>query len=130
MDVKIAAGMNRFQWAMRGPAVAGAGRGGRGGGGGGGGGGGRAEMVPDSPDEPPAPAGGRGAGRGGPVLVPLVAGGGRGGGGGGGGGGGFGGGAPQGPLLEPGTYMVRLVAGGQTLLSSVDILEDTWMRSQ
>jgi photosystem II stability/assembly factor-like uncharacterized protein len=128
MDVKIAAGMNRFQWAMRGPVPPGAGRGGRGGRGGEGGGGG-AEMVPDSPDAPPVPApgpGGRGAG---PVLVPFVAGGGRGGGGGGGGGGGRGG-AAQGPALEPGTYMVRLIAGGQTLQSSVDILEDTWMRNQ
>jgi hypothetical protein len=56
--------------------------------------------------------------------VPFVAG--R---GGGGGGGGFGG-AAQGALLEPGTYMIRLVAGGQTLQSSVDIVEDTWMREQ
>jgi len=38
--------------------------------------------------------------------------------------------APQGNLLEAGTYMVRLVAGGQTLMSSVDILEDTWMHQQ
>ena len=120
MDVKIAAGMNRFQWNMRGPAPAGGGRGGRGGGGGRG----AAEMVPDSPDAPPTPPGGRGAG---PVQVPFVAGGGR---GGGGGGGGFGGGAVQGPLLDAGTYMVRLTTGGQTLLSSVDILEDTWMHAQ
>jgi hypothetical protein len=57
-----------------------------------------------------------------------VAGGGRG--GGGGGGGGFGGGAPTGPLLEPGTYIVRLTVGAQTYNSSVNILEDQWMRER
>jgi len=49
-------------------------------------------------------------------------------------GGGFGGGgfgrAPQGPLLEPGTYMVRLTAGGKTLTSSVDVLEDVWLEQR
>ena len=102
MDVQIKAGMNRFQWSMRGPA-------------------------------PPAPAndggrGGRGGGggRGGVTGVPFVANGGRG----GGGGGGFGFGAPLGALLEPGTYMVRLTVGGQTLTSSVTVLEDIWMRPQ
>jgi hypothetical protein len=109
MDVQIKAGMNRFQWSMRGPAPpAPATNGGRG-------------------AEAPA-AGGRG-GRGGVTGVPFVAGGGRGGGG-GGGGGGFGFGAPLGPLVEPGTYMVRLTAGGQTLTSSVTVLEDIWMRPQ
>jgi hypothetical protein len=44
---------------------------------------------------------------------------------GGGGGGRFG--TPLGPLLAPGTYMVRLTAGGQTLTTSVDVLEDVWM---
>lgn len=67
----------------------------------------------------PAPEGG----------VPFVAGGGRGGGG-GGGGGGFGGGAAQGPLLEPGTFMVRLTVGSETRTSSVDVLDDIWMRPQ
>ncbi len=108
MDVDVKAGMNRFQWNMRGPV-------------------------------PPAPAGrgnnaaeqgGRGgeeAGRGrGPRGVPFVASGF----GGGGGGGGFGRGPVQGPLLEPGTYMVRLTIGGQTLNSSVDVLDDIWMRPQ
>jgi hypothetical protein len=57
--------------------------------------------------------------------VPFV----RGGGGFGGGGGGFGGGAVGQPV-EPGTYMVKLTAGSQTLLSSVDVLEDIWMRPQ
>ena len=130
MDVNIATGLNRFQWNMRGPVVAGAGRGGGGGFGGGGGGGGRGgappEMVPDDPDAPPTVPGARPAG---PVPVPFVAGG-RGGGGGGGGGGGFGFGAPQGPLLEPGTFMIRVVAGGKTLMSSVNILEDVWMRDR
>ena len=50
--------------------------------------------------------------------------------GGGGGGGGFGGFAPQGALVEAGTYMVRLTVGSQTQTSSVDVLEDTWMRQQ
>jgi hypothetical protein len=36
----------------------------------------------------------------------------------------------QGPLLEPGTYMVRLIVGSQTLISSVDVLDDIWMRPQ
>ncbi len=79
----------------------------------GGGGGGRGQLEHNGP----APEGG----------VPFVAGGGR---GGGGGGGGFGGGAPQGPLLEPGTFMVRLTVGGETRMSSVDLLDDIWMRPQ
>ena len=126
MDVNIEAGMNRFQWSMRGPVPAGAGRGGGGfgGGGGGGRGGPPPEMVPEDPTAPPVPPGARPAG---PVPVPFVAGG-RGGGGGGGGGGGFGGGAPAGPLLEPGTFMIRLTVGGQTVMSSVNILEDVWLR--
>jgi photosystem II stability/assembly factor-like uncharacterized protein len=125
MDVDLKAGMNRYQWSMRGPAPAGAANGrGRGGGGGGGG---RAEMVPESPDAPPTPPG-AGGGRGGANAgVPFVAGG-RGGGG-GGGGGGFGGGG-GGALLEPGTYMIRLTVGGKTEMSSVDVLEDVWMQSR
>jgi hypothetical protein len=55
--------------------------------------------------------------------VPFVSGG-R---GGGGGGGGFGGG---GAAVTPGTYMVRLTVGDKTLMSSVDVLEDIWMRPQ
>ncbi|HUA82669.1 MAG TPA: hypothetical protein VMB85_02345 [Bryobacteraceae bacterium] len=78
---------------------------------------------------PPAPAGrgnqfGREGGRRGPAGVPFVALGGR------GGGGGFGFGPPQGPLMEPGTYIVRLTAGDRVLTSSVDVLEDSWMRPQ
>lgn len=117
MEVEIKPGMNRFQWNMRGPAP-----------------------------PPPANAQGRGgdisatsnvnagdanaAGRGGrgPNRVPFVASG-RGGGG-GGGGGGFGRGPALGPLLEPGVYMVRVTVGGQTLTSSVNVLEDIWMRPQ
>jgi hypothetical protein len=126
MDMKLMAGMNRMQWSMRAPAPAGAaaGRGGRGGGGGGGGG--RGEAVPDSPDAPPTPPG-EGGGRGGRGGggVPFV----TGGGGGGGGGGGFGG-AGGGALLAPGTYMIKVTVGGQTLMSSVDILEDIWMHEK
>jgi hypothetical protein len=117
MDVEIKAGMNRFQWNMRGPAppapAGGGGRGGRGG-------------------DPNAPGADEAVGRGarGPVGVPFVAGRGGFGGGGGGGGGGFGGGAPLGPIVEPGVYLVRITIGGQTLTSSVSVLEDIWMRPQ
>jgi photosystem II stability/assembly factor-like uncharacterized protein len=79
---------------------------------------------------PPAPAGragrsgfGGAAGRGGPRGVPFVSGGGF---GGGGGRGGFGGGA----LVQPGVYMVKLTVGNQTAESSVDVLDDIWMRPQ
>jgi photosystem II stability/assembly factor-like uncharacterized protein len=104
LDVDIKEGMNRFQWNMLGPAPAA--RGGRGEGG--------------------ENAGGRG-GRGGRGSqgVPFVTGGGR-----GGFGGGFGFGAPQGSPVQPGAYFVRLSVAGQTLTSSVDVLEDTWMRPQ
>jgi hypothetical protein len=109
MDVDIKAGMNRFQWGMRGPVNLGAGRGGFGGGRGGAGQGGGAGA-------------GGGGGRGGAAAgVPFVAGGG----GFGGGGGGFGG-----ALVTPGSYMVRLTIGGNTLTSSVSVLEDIWMRPQ
>jgi len=128
------AGMNRIQWDMRRDPVAGTG--GRGGGGGGGrgagpvGGGGRAAEPPVqvSPTGPqPAVVGGAGGqtpgggGRGGGAGtgVPFVA-------GGAGGRGGFGGGG--GELVDPGTYLVRLTAGGQTLTTSVVVLEDIWMR--
>ena len=116
MDVNIKSGMNRFQWNMRGPAPAG----GRGAGNGfGGGGAGRGELVPEDPDAPPVPAGGRRA-----VEVPFVASGGRGGGGGGRGG------PVQGPLLEPGTYMLRLTVGGESRISSVVIEEDKWINER
>jgi len=123
MDVEIKAGMNRFQWNMRGPAPPAAGGGGRGVRGG--------EQSPAATPSAPAETapGPQGPGRGGqPAGVPFVSGG-RGGGFGGGRGGGFGGPAvPLGNLLEPGTYMVRLTAGGQTLTTSVILLEDIWMR--
>jgi hypothetical protein len=140
MDVDIKAGMNRFQWAMRGPvpagAAAGRGRGGRGGeaGADAGGAAGAAGANPATPPDAAAgggQAGGRGGRAGTNPGVPFVAGGGRGGGGGGGGGGAGGfGGVVQGPLLEPGSYMVRLTAGSQTLTSSVNVMEDIWMRPQ
>lgn len=131
MDVDLKAGMNRVQWDMRGPAPPPVpGNAGRGGGGRGG-----EEPAAGAPAAgapaagQPAPGGGGGGGRGrGQTGVPFVAGG-RGGGG-GGGGGGFGRGTPQGPLMEPGTFMIRLTVGDQTRMSSVDILEDIWMRPQ
>ncbi|HET9784231.1 MAG TPA: hypothetical protein VFP94_04630 [Terriglobales bacterium] len=102
MKEQVHAGMNRYQWDMRGiapPRPAGAeNQGGRGGFG-----------------------GGRGAARG-PQPVPFVAGGGR---------GGFGrGAAPQGPLLDPGTYMVRVNVGGKTLNTSVVVEADVWMHTE
>jgi hypothetical protein len=45
-----------------------------------------------------------------------------------GGGGGFGGGG-AGPV-EPGVYMVKLTVGDKTYTSSVNVLEDIWMRPQ
>jgi hypothetical protein len=100
MNIDLKSGMNRFQWNMRGPAPGG-GRGGRGGFGG------------------AAAGAGGGGGRGpAPTGVPFVSG--------GGGFGGFGGGA----LVQPGTYLVRLTVGSQVLTSSVNVLEDLWMRPQ
>jgi len=125
MDVDVKAGLNSYQWNMRGPAPAGGAQGPRGGGGNFP----RQEMVPSDPNAPPTPPPTPGAAPAIATEVPFVAGGGFGGGG-GGGGGGFGRGAAVGPLLEPGTYMIRLTVGDKTLTSSVDILEDVWMRSQ
>ena len=31
---------------------------------------------------------------------------------------------------EPGTYMIKLTVGNQTLMSSAQVLDDTWMRPQ
>jgi len=140
----IKAGMNRFQWAMRGPAAeanaAGRGRGNRGGRGGGAEPGAAAgsELTPANPAAPPPPpaanpqaGGGGGGGRGGRGGagggVPFVAAAGR---GGGGGGGGFGGGGVTGTLLEPGTYTVRLTISGNSWTSAVTVLEDIWVRPQ
>jgi len=48
-----------------------------------------------------------------------------------GGGGGFGrGGVAAGPVVAPGAYFVKLTVGGKTLQTSVDVLEDIWMRPQ
>ena len=120
MEIDVKAGLNSYQWNMRGIAPAGGGAGRRGGGGGGGGG--NREMVPSDPNAWNAPA---------PTTppatpeVPFTAGG-----GGGGGGGGFGRGGAVGPMLEPGTYMIKLTVGDKTATSSVDVLEDVWLRGQ
>ena len=138
MDVQIKAGMNRFQWNMRGlpPAGANGGGGRRGGGQGGNAAPAGQQPAAGAGTTPATPAaggaagnfggGGGGRGRGGAGGVPFVAAGGRG--GGGGGFGGFGGGG--GALLEPGTYMVKLTVGSETLSTSVTVLEDIWMRPQ
>jgi photosystem II stability/assembly factor-like uncharacterized protein len=133
MNVDIKAGMNRFQWGMRGPAPAPAGAaGGRGGRGQGEQPAGAAQPAANPPAAGEAQAapqfggggGGGGGGRRGAVTgVPFVA---R-----GGGGGGFGGfGAAAAPLVDPGVYMVRLTVGDKVVQSSVNVLEDIWMRPQ
>ncbi len=122
MDVSIKAGMNSFQWNMRGPAPPANQQGANRGGGGQGRGGTPPELVPDDPNAPWTPPGTAPPPR--STEVPFVAA--R-----AGAGGGFGFNAPPlGPLMEPGTYMIKLTAGGQTLMSSVQVLEDTWMRAQ
>jgi hypothetical protein len=153
MEVDIKAGMNSFQWPMTAVPAAnaaaaagngGGGRGGRAGGGGRRGGGGGANAAAGEQGAAGAagaavPAGqanqveaaqaaaqgGGGGGRGRGALgggVPFTSGG-RGGGGGFGGGGG-------GASIAPGTYMVRLTVGDKTYMSSVDVMEDTWMHEQ
>ena len=141
--LQIKAGMNRVQWRMtRVPTAAetaaaaaggGGGRNGRGGGGRNGGRGGAATdtAAAGAAATPEANAaggyGGRGGGRGGAFAggpVPFITGG-R---GGGGAGGGFGG-AAAGPL-EPGSYLVKLTIADKTFTSSVEVLEDIWMRPQ
>ncbi len=143
MQVDIKAGMNRFQWPMTGiptanANAAGGGGGRRGGGRNGGGGGANAAGAnaaggnaaganaqgAAAPVNPDAAAqfgggGGGGRGRGGAGGVPFVSG--------GRGGGGFGGG---GASVTPGSYLVRLTVGSQTYTSSVNVLEDIWMRPQ
>ena len=154
MNVDLKAGMNRFQWPMtRAPQAAATTAGAAGGGGRGGrrGGGQGAQAAPGAADT----AGTQGAATpaaGTPINAQQVilqaaggAGGGGGGGGGGrggrggggvpfvsggrGGGGGFGGGGGAGPL-DPGVYMVKLTVGDKTYTSSVNVLEDIWMRPQ
>jgi photosystem II stability/assembly factor-like uncharacterized protein len=117
MEVQIKSGLNRFQWNMLGPAPARA-RGGAAGRGA------AAEGGQRGGAEARGGAEGRGGRGGGPAGVPFVAGGGR------GGFGGFGGFGFGGPLLEPGTYMVRLTVGSLTRMSSVTVMEDTWMNAQ
>jgi Sortilin, neurotensin receptor 3, len=121
------AGMNRVQWNMQPDPAAGGANAGRGGGRGAGGqaaaggqAGGRGQAAAGGGQG--GQAGGRGGGGfggrgGGGGGVPFVGGGGRGGGFGGGGGG----------PVDPGSYIVRLTAGGQTLTTSVVVLEDVWM---
>ena len=86
MDVQIKAGMNRFQWTMRGPAPAFTG--------------GRGGAEAEAADR---------VGPGVPFVLHA---------------------ASAAPLVAPGTYMVRLTVGTQTLTSSVNVLEDIWMRPQ
>ncbi len=94
------AGINRVQWSLVAPMLAGAA--GRGGPGGGGGGGGRGNAGPPNNS---CSGGGRG--------------------GFGGGGGGFGGGGGAG--VEPGTYNVVLTVNGKTITKPVKVIEDVWM---
>jgi len=111
LTVPAKAGLNRVQWDLRPDAPAQPTQPGRGGQ--------QAEqMTPAQQAALAAAAAGRFGGRGAAGAgVPFVAGGGRGGGGGGAGGG----------MVEPGTYMVRITLGGQTLTTSVPVLEDVWM---
>jgi hypothetical protein len=156
MDIEIKAGMNRFHWNLQKPQTAanaaaggaGGGRGGRGGGRGGAAAGstaaaGTAAATPPTgappagaaaaagaagaaPDAAVAATATAGGGRGVGGAVPFIIGGRGGGGGGGGGFGGFGGGGP----VEPGVYIVRLTIGDKTFTSSVNVLEDIWVRPQ
>lgn len=99
------AGINRVQWAMTAPGLAGAGGGGGRGGGGGGGRGGAGGGAPAAANTSCAGTGDAG-GRGG------------------GGGFGFGGGA----TAAPGVYTVTLTVGGRAMSKSVQVLEDIWLR--
>jgi hypothetical protein len=137
MTTPARAGLNRVQWAM---AMTGNGgpQGGRGGPGGGGGRGaapsnltpaeiaaglaayqkaaeGAAVIGGAGGQTMPARGGGGGRGGGGFGVPFVAAGGGRGGGAG---------------LISPGAYMVRLTVGTQTLTTSVDVLEDIWMKTE
>jgi hypothetical protein len=128
LNTNAQAGLNRIQWDMQRdmPAAAGSGAapgfGGRGRGADAAAGqqaqavgqaaaAGRDAAAPQPQAGQAQGRGGRGGGGGG---VPFVSGGGRGGGG------------SASTLLEPGTYVVRLTAGGRTLTTSVTILEDIW----
>ncbi|HTJ23190.1 MAG TPA: hypothetical protein VL383_12385 [Gemmatimonadaceae bacterium] len=98
------AGLNRVQWTLVAPMLAGEGRGGGGGGGAGGGGGG----------------GGFGGQGGAPDNGCSAAGGGR--------GGGFGGGGAN--AVEAGMYTVKLVVNGQTYTKPVEVLADRWFKAR
>jgi hypothetical protein len=103
----LAAGLNRFQWALTDDRAGGGG--GRGNFGGGGGG------ANPAPAAPVGPAG---------CFAPQGAGGGRGGGGGGGRGGGAGG-------LQPGAYKVTLTVNGKDAGSQTfKVIEDVWLKSR
>jgi photosystem II stability/assembly factor-like uncharacterized protein len=115
IDVDVKAGINSYQWNMRGPisaaAAAAANR--------------RPaipvrENVPADPNAVQPTAAEVAAAE--ALEVPFVATGTP--------GGGSDGGyrrVPQGPLLEPGTYMIRLTVGGKTVMSSVALLDDEWL---
>ncbi|MGH9488603.1 MAG: WD40/YVTN/BNR-like repeat-containing protein [Terriglobales bacterium] len=93
----VPAGLNRFQWNMRG-------------------------LAPKlTPQQAARMRQFRRFRRGASAGVPFVA---------EGGGGFFGRATGQGPLLAPGSYMVRVTVGGQTLKSSVVILADEWMHQE
>jgi len=96
--------LNRVQWTLVAPMLAGEGRGGGGGGGAGGGGGG----------------GGFGGQGGAPDNGCSAAGGGR--------GGGFGGGGAN--AVEAGMYTVKLVVNGQTYTKPVEVLADRWFKAR
>jgi hypothetical protein len=100
--VTATAGLNRWQWDLQGNPP---------------------QLTPEQQAQLAQFAGRGGGGRGGqPTGVPFVAGGG----GGRGGGGGFGPGG-AGSLAAPGTYLVRVTVGGQTLTTAVTVLDDVWM---
>ncbi len=96
--VKATAGLNRMQWTLAAPMLAGGagGRGGRGGGcgGGGGGGGGGAGGNPAASSCTSAGGGGRGGG---------------------------------GANAAPGTYVVKLTVNGRDYTRPVQVLDDRWM---
>ncbi|HYY43262.1 MAG TPA: hypothetical protein VE775_11065, partial [Pyrinomonadaceae bacterium] len=75
----------------------------------------RSNPPPRPANLPPGFGGGGGGGQGG---------------GGGGGGGGFGGLFNQGPLVEPGTYVVKLSVGGKDYTTRVVVEPDTWMNEK
>jgi photosystem II stability/assembly factor-like uncharacterized protein len=133
--VQVQAGLNRVQWDTNRDAAALAGRGAGAAGAAGGQGAGAAAGARAGG----AAGAGAGAGAAGAAGAGAAGqGGGRGGGGGGGRGGGGGGvpfvagggrgGGGGSNAVDPGTYIVRLKIGDQTLTTAVTVLEDIWMR--